>query len=125
LPPSIALTESTSTRSTAGNTQAVWAVVAGALSIAAIPAAIFATRYSESYDLLHATLAIPVCIVLGAAAVVLARRARFRDTATLGRAGGRRVARAGWALGVLGLCLASSALLALAVYGVLSYVGTH
>jgi hypothetical protein len=125
MPPLIALTESTSTRSAAGNAHAVWSVVAGALSVATMPVAILGTRYSASYDLLHAAFAIPVGMSLGVAAVILARRARARDTATLGRAGGRRAARAGWALGILGLGLASSALVAVAVYGVLSYVGSH
>jgi hypothetical protein len=118
-------TESTSTRSAAGNAHAVWSVVAGALSVLTMPAAIFGTRYSASYDLVHAAFAIPVGVLLGLGAVTLARRARVRDTATLGRAGGRRAARAGRALGILGLCLASSALVAVAVYGLLSYVGSH
>ena len=103
----------------------MWSVVVGALSVATMPVAVLGTRYSESYDLLHAAFAIPVGMALGVAAVILARRARERDTATLGRAGGLRTARAGWTLGALGLCLASSALLAVAVYGVLSYVGSH
>jgi len=118
-------TESTGTRSAAGNAHAVWSVVAGVLSVATMPAAIFGTRYSASYDLVHAAFAIPVGMLLGAVAVTLARRARDRDTATLGRAGGRRTARAGRVLGILGLCLASSALVAVGVYGVLTYVGSQ
>ena len=121
----VAPTQSNSTRTAAGNSAAVWSVVVGVLSVATMPAAIVGTRYSESYDLLHAAFAIPVGALLGAAAVTLARRARERDSVTLGRAGGRRTARAGWVLGVLGLCLASSALVAIAVYGVLTYVGSQ
>ena len=81
-----------------------------------LPAAIFATRYSESYDLLHAGL--------GAAAVALARRARALDRASLGSAGGTKAARAGRLLGIVGLCVAASATIALAVYGVLVYISS-
>jgi peptidoglycan/LPS O-acetylase OafA/YrhL len=118
-------TESNSSRPAAGNSRAVWSVVVGALSVATMPAAILGTRYSASYDLLHAAFAIPVAALLGIGALALARRARARDAATLGRAGGRRAARAGRALGLLGLCIASSALVAIAVYGVLAYVGSQ
>jgi hypothetical protein len=84
-----------------------------------MPVAIAVTRYSGSYELLHAGFAIPVATGLGIFAVVLARRARELDRATLGRAGGGRAARLGRLLGILGLCLAASATIALAVYGVL------
>jgi hypothetical protein len=84
-----------------------------------LPVAIVATRYSDSYDLLHAGFAIPVAAALGIAAIVLAGRARALDRATLGRAGGRRSAGIGRVLGIVGLCLAASATIALAVYGVL------
>ena len=73
-----------------GNAKAVWSVVLGVLSTATMPVAIVGTRYSGSYDLLHAGFAIPIAVVLGAAAIVVARRARARDEMTLGRAGGRR-----------------------------------
>lgn len=89
-----------------------------------LPAAIFATRYSESYDLLHAGLAIPITAGLGAAAVALARRARALDRASLGSAGGTKAARAGRLLGIVGLCVAASATIALAVYGVLVYISS-
>ena len=41
------------------------------------------------------------------------------DRVTLGRAGGGRAARVGRLLGILGICMAASAAIALAVYGVL------
>lgn len=87
-----------------------------------MPAAILATRYSGSYELLHAGFAVPVGLGLGAAAVVLARRARRLDALTLGRSGGLRAARTGWLLGVLGICLASVGLVSLVVYGLLKSV---
>ena len=101
------------------NTRATWAVVLGALSTLTMPVAIVGTRYSGSYELLHAGFAIPVSVVLGISAVVFARRARALDRATLGRAGGGRAARVGRLLGILGLCMAASATIALGVYGVL------
>jgi hypothetical protein len=106
-----------------GNGRAVAAVAAGLLSAATLPAAIVATRYSESYDLLHAGFSIPVAIALGALSIWLARNALRHDDARLGRAGGRRTARIGRALGVLGISLAATALVALAVYGLLTYLG--
>jgi hypothetical protein len=84
-----------------------------------MPVAVVATRYSNSYELLHAGFVIPVGVALGIAALVLARRARALDQATLGRAGGAKAASVGRFLGILGLCVAASAAVALAVYGLL------
>jgi len=100
----------------------VWSVVLGVLSAATMPVAIVATRYSGAYDLLHAGFAIPASLAFGLAAVVLARRARARDELTLGRAGGRGAARAGRALGILGICIASAATVSLVVYALLKSV---
>jgi hypothetical protein len=93
--------------------------VLGVLATLTLPVAIGATRYSGSYELLHAGFAIPIAVILGVFAVVLSRRAKELDRATLGRAGGGRAARLGRVLGILGLCIAASATIALAVYGVL------
>lgn len=111
--------------STHGRT--AWAsLVSGIASVVTLPVAIYATRFSESYDLLHAGFAIPVAAVLGAVAIVLSRRARRRAgvSLTAAREGGG-VATAGRILGILGVCLAASALVALAVYGLLDYVGSR
>lgn len=113
---------SETTRST-GNGRAVAAVAVGLLALATMPVAIVATRYSETYELLHAGFAIPVGVALGIASIWLGRGALRHDDARLGRAGGRRAARVGRALGVLGIALASTALVALAVYGLLTYLG--
>ncbi len=102
-----------------GTTRAAWSATVGALSALTLPVAIVATRYSQSYDLLHAGFAIPLAVILGVTAIVLARRVRAYDQATLGRAGGAKTARAGRLLGIVGLCMAASASIALAVYGVL------
>ena len=110
------------TRST-GNGRAIVAVAVGVLAAATMPLAILATRYSGSYELLHAGFAIPVAVALGILAIWLARGALRHDDARLGQAGGRGAARLGRALGVLGIALASTGLVALAVYGLLTYLG--
>jgi hypothetical protein len=98
--------------------------VAGLASVAALPLAVYLTRFSDSYDLLHAGFVIPVAAGLGLVALALARRARMRTSVSL--AGGTSgIATAGRILGVVGLCLAASALVALGVYGLLEYVGSR
>jgi hypothetical protein len=106
-----------------GNGRAVAALLVGLLATATMPLAILATRYSESYELLHAGFAIPIALALGAVAIALGRGALRLDDMRLGRAGGRRAARFGRALGVLGIALASTCGVALAVYGLLTYLG--
>ena len=94
--------------------------------MATLPLAVYLTRFSGSYDLLQAGFAIPVAAGLGLGALVLARRARVEASLSLSGAGGRsRAATAGRVLGILGLCLAASGLVALGVYGLLEYVGSR
>jgi hypothetical protein len=90
-----------------------------------MPVAVLLTRWSGSYDLLHAALAIPLGLVLGVGALAAARSARRVEVRTLGRVGGRRAARVGRALGILGLALAATAAVAVGVYGLLEYTGTQ
>jgi len=97
----------------------------GLASVATLPLAIYVTRFSESYELLHAGFAIPVAAALGLGAVALARRGRARASLSLAPRRGGGVAAAGRVLGVVGLCLAASALVALGVYGFLEYVGSR
>jgi hypothetical protein len=89
-----------------------------------MPLAVYATRFSGSYSLLHAGFAIPIAVVLGVAALVLSRRSRRRAAVSLA-APRDGVAVAGHVLGVVGLCIAASALVALGVYGLLEYVGSR
>ena len=105
------------------NTRAIAAVLLGLLSLATMPLAILATRYSEAYELIHAGFAIPVGLLLGVLAIGVARGALRHDDLRLGRAGGRNVARVARGLGVLGIALAATGLVALAVYGLLTYLG--
>lgn len=105
---------------------AAWgSVVAGLVSCASLPAAIYATRYSDSYDLLHSASAIPVAVASGVVGLALARRARVRGRVILSAGGGGRTVMAGRVLSVIGLCMAASAVVALGVYGVLEYVGSR
>jgi uncharacterized membrane protein len=97
-------------------------VLVGLLSVATLPAAILGTRWSESYDLLHAAVAIPVAALLGILAILLARRARSRLAPTLGHPRGTRTARLGRVLGILGFLLALTAAGSVAVYEVLKLV---
>jgi hypothetical protein len=105
--------------------RAAWgSVVAGVASVAALPVAIYLTRFSDSYDLLHAAFVIPVAAGLGVAAILLAGTSRRRSSVSLAVDEGR-VALVGRVLGVVGICLAASALVALGVYGLLQYVGSR
>lgn len=97
-------------------------VLLGALSVALLPAAIAATRWSREYELLHAAVAIPVALLLGALAVALSRRARSRLGPTLGRPRGARTARLGRLLGILGVLLALTAAGSVGIYALLSLV---
>lgn len=108
----------------AGNPHATLSVVTGLISVLTLPVAVAATRYSGSYDLLHAGFAIPVAAVLGWLALSLARSGRRRNEITLGRAGGGGAARVGRLLGLAGLWLAGAAVIALGVYGVLEYIAS-
>ena len=109
-----------------GGSSAAWgSLAAGLASCATLPLAVFLTRFSDSYELLHAGFAIPLGAGLALVALALARRARIRTRVSLsGRAGGG-LATGGRVLGVIGLCMAAAALVALGVYGLLEYVGSR
>jgi peptidoglycan/LPS O-acetylase OafA/YrhL len=98
--------------------------VAGVLSVAALPVAVYLTRFSDEYELMHAAGAIPVGAVFGLLALSFSRRARRRGALRLGGEAARP-ARLGRVLGIVGLCLVASALVALGVYGLLEYVGSR
>jgi hypothetical protein len=105
---------------------AAWAsLAAGVASVATIPVAVFLTRYVASYELLDAGYAIPVGAGLAVAAIVFARRAQRLAALRLGQPVREGVVRAGRILGIAGVCMALAALVSLAVYGLLEYVGTR
>jgi hypothetical protein len=106
-------------------TGAAWAsLVAGVASLATLPLAIYATRFGDEYELLDSAFAIPVAGALALVALGLANRARRLDAIRLSSTVGK-LARAGRLLGLLGLCIVASAVVALGVYGLLEYVGSR
>ena len=108
-----------------GSGSALGSLAAGLASVATLPLAIYATRWSGAYELLDAGWAIPVAVALGLVAIALARRSRVQAAVSLVSTRRRSVAGAGRLLGLLGLCMAAAALVALGVYGLLEYVGSR
>jgi hypothetical protein len=100
-------------------------VLAGLASVVTLPLAIFLTRFSDSYELIHASFAIPIAALLGVVALALARRSRRRIALSLSSERRDGAAVAGRMLGIAGVCLALAALVALGVYGLLEYVGSR
>jgi hypothetical protein len=100
-------------------------VLAGLASVVTLPLAIFLTRFSDSYELLHASFAIPLAAVLGLVAIALARRSRRALALSLSSERRGVGAAAGRLLGIAGICIAVAALVALGVYGLLEYVGSR
>ena len=101
------------------------AFLAGLASVATLPLAVYLTRFSDRYELLHAGFAIPLGLGLGVVALALARRARRRAPLRVGTGARSRLVTAGRVLGILGACLALAGLVALGVYGLLEYVGSR
>jgi hypothetical protein len=97
----------------------VVAVCAGLASVATMPVAVYATRWSADYDLLHSAIAIPLGLALGLLAVRLSV-----DRGEVSLAGSGR-SRAAYALGLTGIWLAGAALVAVAFYGLLTYLGNR
>jgi hypothetical protein len=95
-------------------------VLLGVASVLTMPVAVFATRYSGSYDLVHSALAIPIGLVTGVLAVRLS--GDRRGAVPLAR---RPSSRAGRVLGLVGIWLAGAALVAVAFYGLLTYLGNR
>lgn len=106
--------------SSRGNPRAVWSVVCGILSVAAIPVGTLLARQLEQVTLLQSAGSILIGALLGWVAIGQSRRARERVQITLGRAGGEGLARVGKVLGIVGLLLAATAALALGFWGLLS-----
>jgi hypothetical protein len=105
------------------NAPALFSVLLGLLATAALPAAIVYAERDIELELIWAGVAVPVAFVLGLAAVAAARAGRRRAQMTLLRRGGSATARVGQFLGLLGVLLAGTGTIALAVYAILSYRG--
>lgn len=105
---------------------AAWgSLLAGLVSVATLPVAVYVTRFSDAYELLHAGFAIPAGAVLGALSMRLGGRASRRSALGLGGGGRVGMARVGRVLGMVGICLALAGIVALAVFGLLEYAGTR
>ena len=74
-------------------------------------------------SLLQATGATCASAVLGAAAILLARRGRRTIERTIGRVGGEGTARVGRILGAISLFIGLTAALALGFYALLNFFG--
>ena len=104
---------------------AAWAsVVAGIAAVLTLPVAVYATRFSDAYDLLDAAFAIPVALALALVSLAFGRRAGRLHALRLGATRSRLV-RTGRVLGLIGVCMAASAVVSLAVYGLLEYAGSR
>jgi hypothetical protein len=104
-----------------GNPRATASVLVGLLAVAMIPLGVVAARYSGQVTLLNSTAgSIPAALILGLSGILLGRRGRERATWTLGRSGGLLAARVGTWLGVLAICMAATASLAIGFYGLLT-----
>lgn len=101
------------------------AFLAGLASVATLPLAVYVTRFSESYELLHAGFAIPIGLGLGLLALRMAGRLSRRQLVSIAPREPDRVATAARVLGGLGVCIALAGVVALVVYGLLEYAGTR
>jgi hypothetical protein len=105
------------------NGRARAAFLTGLLAALAVPVglgwAVWTYHVHGTPQLHPAYATIGVAGVLGVLAVILGRGGMHVSWITLGRIGGARLARAGWALGMIGIYFALMGLLALAFYGIL------
>jgi hypothetical protein len=109
-----------SSSAAAGGGRTTLALALGVVSVITMPAAVFATRYSGSYDLVHAAFAIPVGLVTGVLAIRLSGHRRGAVPLA-----GRPSSRTAQWLGLAGVWLAGAALIAVAFYGLLTYLGSR
>ncbi len=96
-------------------------MLVGSLAVIVIPAGILLARQSAAVTMINSGAgSLPAAILLGIAAIVLARRGREYAARTLGRSGGERTAAIGRVLGIAGLCMAVTAAVALGFFGLLT-----
>jgi peptidoglycan/LPS O-acetylase OafA/YrhL len=103
----------------AANHRASLAIVLGAIGVAAIPVVVYLSQRSQRIGLLDAAWAIPVAFCSGAGALLFARGARGKIAWSLERSGGRMRIRTARLLGVLAICIALSAAIAVGFYELL------
>ena len=93
------------------------------LGLAIPPLAFAAAHELQRVSLLQATGATCASAVLGAAAILLARRGLRQIERTIGRVGGEGTARVGRLLGAMSLFIGLTAALALGFYALLNFFG--
>ncbi len=101
------------------NVSSVLALLAALAALALFVGAGYVAREYAEVSWLKAALAVPLVALLGFFSLALASRGYGVHQRTLGRVGGAGVAGAARVLGTLALLLATTAGLALAVFGVL------
>ena len=112
------------TSSSSRHNARAWASLAAALGgVLALPAAVALARQAKGVDLLDAAYAIPVAAALGLLAIALSIGARRRLEWTLGRVGGAWLARLGRVLGVVAVCGAVAAAIAIGFFELLRNAG--
>jgi hypothetical protein len=109
---------SSSSASRIRNDRARFSVLFALLSLASIPIALYASRLNNVNVPQAVGCEAVAGTFFGLLAILLARGARVRAERSLARVG-EGTARAGKWLGLLGLCLALTAALALGFYGLL------
>ena len=117
----VSLTRSSSSR--ARNDAARGSVLLALVGLAIPPAGFVAAGQLARVTLLQATGATCASAVLGAAAIMLARRALRNIERSIGRIGGERTARVGRLLGAISLFAGLTAALALGFYALLNFFG--
>ena len=96
-------------------------VLLGLLAVSMVPVGVIASYYSDRVTLINSTYgSIPAGVLLGFCAIMFSRRGRDQVIRTIGRSGGETTARAGRLLGILGVCMAVTAGLAIGFYGLLT-----
>ena len=94
----------------------------GLAAVATLPAAILFAERWDRITLLESSVAIAPAFVLGLAAVLLGRKARYEIDRTLGRVRGSKLARVGRFFGYLTLYMAMTASISVATYYVLRQI---
>jgi hypothetical protein len=94
------------------------------LGVAAIPVAVAVTESRSDLRLVHAGFAVPVAFLFSLLGVLSARRGSRNFERTLGRVGGRGLARAGRILGSIGIYMALVGAASIGVWAYLEYIAS-
>jgi hypothetical protein len=112
-----------SSNSRGRNDAARGSVLLALVGLAIPPLGFLAARKLDQVSLIQATAATCGAAVLGAAAILLARRALRNIERSIGRIGGEGTARVGRLLGAISLFAGLTAALALGFYALLNFFG--